>query len=332
MRVLRLAVLVLATVDENFLEPKAAELASANPKESSPVFQNVMGKLMDLTKQSEDGEVLSETSVKKLIEEFGIDEEKINEVKERAGPIFQKVMGQILDPKKQSEGGEDPQKMISEMFGIDEEKINELKEQFMPTIAEAAQNLGKLFEPEEGQDGEKLNAIGQLFKMVQNMGVLAQDESESAEEEDSEDDDAEFGDFVKLAQDKENLRFDIDILNAITENIIDDLPFTLDEVKNAILNEANEADEFGNNDGKVSLVEVINQLKGKIVERVDDDEDGSVSRRELRKAATAVLGFMNLSFSDEQIDHLYRVLDKDQDGDVTLEEMNLEPDMEAEDL
>ena len=65
---------------------------------------------------------------------------------------------------------------------------------------------------------------------------------------------------------------------------------------------------------------------------MDDDEDGSVSRRELRKAATAVLGFMNLSFSDEQIDHLYRVLDKDQDGDVTLEEMNLEPDMEAEDL
>ena len=65
---------------------------------------------------------------------------------------------------------------------------------------------------------------------------------------------------------------------------------------------------------------------------MDDDEDGSVSRRELRKAAAAVLGFMNLSFSDEQIDHLYRVLDKDQDGDVTLEEMNLEPDMEAEDL
>ena len=51
----------------------------------------------------------------------------------------------------------------------------------MPTIAEVAQNLGKLFEPEESQDGEKLNAIGQLFKMVQNMGVLAQDESESAE-------------------------------------------------------------------------------------------------------------------------------------------------------
>jgi len=331
MRVLRLAVLVLATVDEDFLEPKAAELASANPKESSPVFQNVMGKLMDLKKQSEDGEVLSEASVKNLIEGFGIDEEKINEVKERAGPMFQKVMGQILDPKKQSEGGEDPLKMISGMFGIDEEKINELKEQFMPMFAEAAQNLGKLFEPEEDQDGERLNAIGQLFKMVQKMGVSAQDESESVEEEDSEDD-AEFGDFVKLAQDKENLRFDIDILNAIAENIIDDLPFTLDEVKNAILNEANEADDFGNNDGKVSLVEVINQLKGKIVERVDDDEDGSVSRRELRKAAAAVLGFMNLSFSDEQIDHLYSVLDKDQDGDVTLEEMNLEPDMEAEDL
>jgi len=33
MRVLRLAVLVLATVDEDFLQPKAAELANANPKE-----------------------------------------------------------------------------------------------------------------------------------------------------------------------------------------------------------------------------------------------------------------------------------------------------------
>ena len=61
-------------------------------------------------------------------------------------------------------------------------------------------------------------------------------------------------------------KFDVDILNAIAENTIDDLPFTLEEVKNAILNEANEADEFGNNDGKVSLVEVINQLKGNIVE------------------------------------------------------------------
>merc|ERR1719383_1295707 len=92
--------------------------------------------------------------------------------------MFQNVMGQILDPKKQSEGGED-----SGAFGIAEEKINELKQQFTAAflLAEVAQNLGKLFAPEGGQDGDKLNVVGDLLKMVQNIGGLPQDESDSDE-------------------------------------------------------------------------------------------------------------------------------------------------------
>jgi len=108
-------------------------------------------------------------------------------------------------------------------------------------------------------------------------------------------------------------------LEAMADEFENFFPFAADEVKEVIAEEAEKAD--ANKDGKIDAREVVERLKAMVIEQLDDDKDGAVSEQELRKVAGAILENMGVLANDEQIEELFRALDKNGDGKVTPEDM-----------
>jgi len=391
MRVLRLAVVVLATVDENSLKPKAAELASANPKE--------------MDKRDAAADPNFPIDLENLDLNLGdlFNEEKMEEMKQQAGPAFEKLKKMFLQP--QGEGDEECVECegvakLLEMFRgmgpapadesdpsadkgdssadevkfnlddlFDAKKLQELQQQIAPMVNDLMKNFTPP-QPQQAEDGKTPEAVSEsddapekkmenapqpdfnladlfneekmaeiqeqiqemqkkVLPMIQQFGPIVQNlmkqfappstEVETPEAKTTVANDSDFVKMMEGLQDEENLMFDRFYLEAMAEEFKDVLPFTVDELKEVIAEEAEKADT--NKDGKIDAREVVERLKVMVIEQVDADKDGAVSEQEVLKVARAILENMGVKANDDQIGELIRALDKNGDGKVTPEEL-----------
>jgi len=205
-------------------------------------------------------------------------------------------------PKKKMENAPQPEFNLADLFN--EEKMGQIQEQ----IQQMQQKV--------------LPMIQMVEPLVQNFMKQIAPPSSAVETPEANTTVPEYSDFERIMEqikDEENLMFDRFYLEAMADEFENVLPFTADEVKEVISEEAEKAD--ANKDGKIDAREVVERLKAMVIEQLDDDKDGAVSEQELRKVAGAIFESIGVSVNDEQIEELFRALDKNGDGKVTPEDM-----------
>jgi len=258
------------------------------------------------------------------------DQKKMEELQQKFAPMVEGFMKNLVPAQpQQAEDGKTPE-AVSESDDAPKavSESDDAPKKKMENAPQPEFNLADLFNEEKmGQIQEQIQQ--KVLPMIQMAGPLIQNlmnqfappsaEVETPEANTTVPEDSDFERIMEQIKDEENLMFDRFYLEAMADEFENILPFTADEIKEVISEEAEKAD--ANEDGKIDAREVVERLKAMVIEQLDDDKDGAVSEQELRKVAGAIFESMGVSVNDGQIEELFRALDKNGDGEVTPEDM-----------